>query len=167
MSHKEIRDTVAQLLKRFGYKLMFKPKDSTIEIAKEHDDVLINIPYAVISDTFQRLIFYLSAIMSNKESVLIFEEPESHTFPYYTKFLAEKVALNKSNQFFISTHNPYFLLSILEKTKKEEVFVFITYMENFETKVKLLSEKDIEECLDEGIDFFFNLDRFLDEGIGE
>ena len=167
MSHKEIKDTVTQLLKHFDYKLMFKPKDSTIEVAKEYDDVLISIPYPLISDTFQRLIFYLAAIMSNKGSVLVFEEPESHTFPYYTKFLAEKVALDESNQFFISTHNPYFLLSVLEKAKRKDVSVFVTYMKSFETKVKLLSEEDIEECLNEGIDFFFNMDRFLYEEVSQ
>ncbi|MHA1431833.1 MAG: hypothetical protein ACTSRV_15795 [Candidatus Freyarchaeota archaeon] len=52
--------------------------------------------------------------------MLVFEEPEAHAFPYYTKFLAEKIALDTSNQYFISTHNPYFLLSILEKAPKDE-----------------------------------------------
>ena len=164
MSNKELKNTISQLLKRFNYRLMFKPQEDKIEIVKQYDDILISIPYFLISDTFQRLIFYLSAILSNKDSILVLEEPESHTFPYYTKFLAECIALDeRNNQFFISTHNPYFLLSVLEKAKKEDVGIFVVYLKNFETKVKMLTEEEIEECLSEGIDFFFNLDRFIEE----
>jgi len=155
MGNKELKNTITQLLKRFNYRLMFKPQENKIEIVKEYDEILISIPYFLISDTFQRLIFYLSAILSNKDSILILEEPESHTFPYYTKFLAECVALDdKNNQFFISTHNPYFLLSVLEKAKKDDVSVFVVYMKNYETKIKILTKEEIEETLSEGIDFF-------------
>jgi AAA15 family ATPase/GTPase len=164
MSNKEIKGAVMQLLKQFNYRLMFRPQENKMEIIKEYDDILISIPYFLISDTFQRLIFYLSAILSNRNSVLILEEPESHTFPYYTKFLAECIALdNKDNQFFITTHNPYFLLSVLEKAKKDDVAIFVVYLEDYETKIKMLTEKEMEETLSEGIDFFFNLDRFIGE----
>lgn len=164
MSNKELKNTTSQLLKRFNYRLMFKPQEDKIEIVKQHDDILISIPYLLISDTFQRLVFYLAAILSNRDSVLILEEPESHTFPYYTKFLAECIALDdRNNQFFISTHNPYFLLSVLEKANKEDIAIFVVYLKNFETKVRMLTEEEVEECLSEGIDFFFNLDRFVGE----
>ncbi|MHC1623269.1 MAG: hypothetical protein ACXQTR_01605, partial [Candidatus Methanospirareceae archaeon] len=56
------------------------------------------------------------------------------------------------NQYFISTHNPYLLLSILEKAHKDEVAIFITYFEDYQTKVKLLNEKDLEEIMELGID---------------
>lgn len=124
--------------------------------------MLISFPYSTISETLQRIIFYLTAIYSNKDSVLAFEEPESHAFPYYTKYLAERIALDKNqNQYFISTHNPYFLTSILEKTPKKELAVFLTYFEHHQTKVKPLSQRDIEEILDRGVDAFFNIERFL------
>ena len=35
-----------------------------------------------------------AAILSNKDSVLVFEKPESHAFPYYVKYLAEIIALD-------------------------------------------------------------------------
>jgi len=94
--------------------------------------------------------------------VIIFEEPEAHAFPYYTKFLAERIALDKTNQYFVSTHNPYFLLSVLEKAPKEDVGIFITYFEDHQTKVKPLSEKEMEEVLDLNASIFFNLDQFLE-----
>ena len=164
-THKNLKqEIIDNFLKPFDYKLMFKPQENKIEIVKQYDDILISIPYALISDTFQRLIFYLTAILSNRDSVLVFEEPESHTFPYYTKFLAESIALDdKNNQFFISTHNPYFLFSVLEKSKKDDIAVFVVYMENFETKARKLTQQEIEEAMNIGLDFFFNLDRFKNE----
>ena len=32
---------------------------------------------------------------TNRNSVIIFEEPETHAFSYHTKFLAERIALDK------------------------------------------------------------------------
>ena len=128
---------------------------------KELEDVIVAYPYSMISETLQRVIFYMAAILSNKDSVLIFEEPESHAFPYYTKYLAETIALEENNnQFFISTHNPYFLLPLLQKSPVDETAVFITYFEDYETKVKPLSQDEIQRSTD--MDIFSNLDIFLE-----
>lgn len=161
MTHKELKSTTSQIFAPFGLKLVFKPQEDKIEVLKQYEDIIISYPYSLISETLQRLIFHLTAIRSNKNSVIAFEEPESHAFPYYTKYLAEIIALDENNnQYFISTHNPYFLLPILEKSPKDEVGVFITYFEDYQTKTKLLSEKEMEEITE--IDVFSNLDRFLE-----
>lgn len=163
-THKELCSTIKkQIFEPFGLKLVFKTSESKIEVLKETKDIFISYPYSLISDTLQRIVFYLTAINSNKNSILIFEEPEAHAFPYYTKYLAERIALDKNNnQYFISTHNPYLLLSILEKAKKEDIAIFITYFKNYQTKVKSLSEKELEEIMDLGIDIFFDIERFLE-----
>ncbi|MCK5136501.1 MAG: ATP-binding protein [Bacteroidales bacterium] len=85
------------------------------------------------------MIFYTIAIKSNKESLILFDEPDSNTFPFYTKFLAERIALDETNQFFITTHNPYLLLSLIEKSKIEDLNVFITQMEDYQTIVTKLN----------------------------
>jgi len=163
MTHKELKSTVSQIFEPFGFKLVFKPQEDKIEVLKYYEDILVSYPYSLASDTLQRVVFYLTAIDSNRDSVLVFEEPESHAFPYYTKYLAERIALDKNNnQYFISTHNPYLLFSILEKAPKDEVAIFITYFEDYQTKVKLMSEKELEEIMDLGIDIFFNIERFLE-----
>jgi hypothetical protein len=105
----------------------------------------------------------LLAIKTNKNYIIIFEEPEAHAFPYHTKFLAEQIAFDENNQYFISTHNPYFLLSVLEKTPKKDIAVFITYFEDYQTKVKALTQDELIEILDFGASAFFNIDRFLEE----
>jgi hypothetical protein len=162
MTRKRLRRTLNDLFGNFGYRPLFRPQEGKIEVSKEFEDIIFSLPYSLASETFQRLVFYLAAIHSNKDSILTFEEPEAHAFPYYTKYLAERIALDRNNnQFFITTHNPYFLVSILEKTPKKEVTIFVTSLENYQTKVKPLTEKQKEEILDMGLDVFFNVERFL------
>lgn len=163
MASKQLKSAVSQIFAPFGLQLVFRPQENKIEVLKQYEDILISLPYSLVSETLQRIVFYLTAISSNKDSILIFEEPESHSFPYYTRFLAERIALDKNNQYFISTHNPYFLLSVLEKTPKDEIKVFITYLKDYQTKIKSLNEKDLQEIMDMGIDVFFNTERFLEE----
>lgn len=162
MTNKLVRLTIGNLLSNFGWKLVVKPYEKRIEFQKEIDNIVISLPYVSLSDTLQRIIFHLTAILSNKDSVMIFEEPEAHAFPYYTKFLAEQIALdNRGNQYFISTHNPYFLLSIIEKSKMD-TSVFITYLEKGETKVKQFADKKLEKLLEYDVDIFFNLEPLIE-----
>jgi hypothetical protein len=157
-----LRRVVNDIFSDYGFKIVFKPLDNKIEVLKGiAQDIIISYPYTLVSDTLQRVVFYLAAIETNKDSVIIFEEPEAHAFPYYTKFLAERIAIDKINQYFISTHNPYFLLSILEKTPKDDIGIFIIYFEDYQTKVKHLTEKEMSEVLDLDTNVFFNLDRFI------
>jgi AAA15 family ATPase/GTPase len=159
MSNKKYRDIMASFLKKDGFKLVLKPQTKTFEFQKQVDEVVISYPYTLLSDTLQRIIFYIIAIESNKDATLVFEEPESHAFPYYTKYLGEKIGMDTSNQYFIATHNPYLLNAILEKTKKDSVNVFITYFEDYQTKVKNLSPEEISELMNH--DPFFNIDSFI------
>jgi len=161
LARKDLRAIIKQIFDRFGLTLVFEPQEGKIRVQKQLEDIIIAFPYSLASETLQRLVFYLTAIYSNKNSVLAFEEPEAHAFPYYTKYLAEIIALNKNeNQYFISTHNPYFLLSILEKTPKNEIAIFNTRLEEYETKVKALTQDDMKKVLDKGTDIFFNIERF-------
>lgn len=136
-------------------------EDWKLRIQRQFDDIIVWYPYSVLSDTLQRLIFYLAAIETNRNAVLLLEEPESHAFPFYTKYLGERIALDKSNQYFISTHNPYLLFPLVEKTPRDEIQVFVTSMENHRTQVRPISEKAMQDLLDLDVDVFFELDRLL------
>ena len=163
LTNKDLRKLSADIFKEYGFRIVLKPQDNKIEVQKEIEDVIVSYPYSLVSDTLQRVVFYLVAIETNKDSVIIFEEPEAHAFPYYTKFLAERIAMDETNQYFISTHNPYFLLSVLEKTPCDEIGIFITYFKDYQTKVRTLSDKEKSEILDLDASIFFNLDKFLNE----
>ena len=160
-SSKVLRETITEFFRKYGLKLVLKPQDYIFELQKQADDLVFTFPYTLTSDTLRRIIFYTVAIASNKESVLVFEEPESNAFPYYTKYLGERIALDKTNQFFIATHNPYLLSAIIEKTRKEDVQVFITYFKNYQTMVKPLTANQLSELME--ADPFFNMERFIEE----
>jgi hypothetical protein len=158
---KALRETVAEFFRKYGLKLVLKPQERLFELQRQADNLVFSFPYALASDTLRRIIFYTVAMASNKDSVLVFEEPESNAFPYYTKYLGERIALDETNQFFIATHNPYLLSAIVEKGRKEDVQVLITYFKDYQTKVKPLTPDEVTELME--ADPFFNLDRFVEE----
>jgi AAA15 family ATPase/GTPase len=159
MTHRNIRESINSIFNPYKLRLILKPQENKIEVRKQLEDIDISYPYSTVSDTLQRMVFYECAILSNNDSVLVFEEPEAHAFPFYTKQLAELIALDNDNQYFISTHNPYFLGPVIEKSKKEAVSINIVYYEDYQTKLKQLSSEEIEEIME--IDVFSNLDRYL------
>jgi hypothetical protein len=158
---KELRDQMADLFRPYGLSVVMKPHEKTFEIQKQVDGIVTAHPWSMVSDTFQRVLFYSAAIASNRNKVVIFEEPEAHAFPYYTKHLGESIAFDESNQYFIATHNPYLLSAIVEKAPKDQVNVFATYYRSYQTGVRLLTGDDLSRLLD--ADPFLSLDLLLEE----
>jgi len=159
-SSRVLRETMMDFFRKYGLMLVLRPQERVFELQKQVEGIAVNYPYTLASDTLQRIIFYTVAMASNKDSVLVFEEPESNAFPYYTKYLGERIALDETNQFFIATHNPYLLSAVIEKAPRDAVQVFITYFEDYQTKVKPLTGDQVCELME--ADPFFNLDRFLE-----
>jgi AAA15 family ATPase/GTPase len=160
---KELAKEASSFFNEYGLQLVLVTHENRLIIQKNLDGIVYQYPYSGVADTLQRMIFYLAAIHSNKDSVLILEEPEVHSFPPYTRMLANRITDYTDNQYFIATHSPYLLYNLIENTPNEDLAIFITYFDNYETKVKLLTEEQINEILSNDIDIFFNLDRFLDD----
>jgi len=167
---RELVSALSYLFSKYGLELALEMPSGSIKlqhsIIKMDKDIRIValLPYSLLSDTLQRMVFNLAVILGNKKMVIALEEPETHTFPVYVKYLAELIALDeKANQYFITTHNPYFLVSLLEKAPKGDVNVFVTSLDNHETKVRMLTDRQREEILDLDLDVFFNLDKFWEE----
>lgn len=163
LSNPELKAWVSDLFRSFGYKLMIRPLENEISMSKEVNNELYDYRYQTISETIQRLVFYSLAIKSNENSILLFDEPESNMFPFYIKDFAERMAEDETNQFFITTHNPYLLGSLLDKCKKDNINIFITKMEAYETKVSQCSQDQIEELISLGSGSFLSLDNILNE----
>lgn len=160
-SDKPFRESVSTLFKSSGHRLELRPQSSEILISKQVDDILYSYPFDAISETLRRIVFYKAVLETNRNSVLVLDEPEANTFPFYTKYLAERIALDESNQFFLTTHNPYVLMSIIEKTPAADLAVFVTRMKNYRTEVRPLTGEQLSEALDLGMDLFLNLDRYF------
>ncbi|HEX2968978.1 MAG TPA: AAA family ATPase [Bacteroidales bacterium] len=163
LSNVEYKKWVSDFLKSKDLTLTLKPSENDLLVSKLIDGEIYSYPYFSISETLQRIIFYTIAIKSNKDSIILFDEPESNTFPFYTKFIAERIALDKTNQFFITTHNPYLLLSLIEKSNQDDLNVCIVQMKRHLTHVTSLKNEQISELLDLNSDVFFNFDKILAE----
>jgi len=164
LTQNPIKKLVSDIIQKFGYRLIIEQPTTRIRILKEQGDIFILFPYSTIADTIQSLIFYMLSIKTNKDSIIAFNEPEAKAFPYYTRLLAENIANdNQGNQYFISTHNPYFLTTILEKSNREDISINITYMEKYETKVITLNQSQKSDILDNVLDPFFNIQKYLDK----
>jgi AAA15 family ATPase/GTPase len=156
-SRKEYKERMRSFFKPYGIEVVFKPQTKSFEVQTRVGDDIFSHPYYSVSDTFQRMIFYLMAIESNENSTLVFEEPEIHSFPSYVKMLAQIIAEDKRNQYFISTHNPYLFETLLEKTEKKDITVNVVSYEDNKTKITQIPEGELSGLLD--TDPFFNLDR--------
>jgi AAA15 family ATPase/GTPase len=161
ISNKSYQERVRTIFSGKGFRLMIKPTENDFSMAKDVNDELYSYPYPAISETLQRIVFYSLAIETNKGATIVLDEPESNTFPMYTKQLAEMIALDSNNQYFIATHNPYLLDSLVSKTPKKDLAVFLTTMKGYQTIAIEISNANLSKLLDKGVDFYFNLDKLV------
>jgi predicted ATPase len=159
----DLRKEIAALFEEYNQKLVIDD-DEIIFLKYLSDDTGVSIPYHLVADTLRRLIFYKAAIISNKESVLLFEEPEAHMFPpYISKFSADVMYDKNNNQFFINTHSPFVINDLMENLKNEELSIYVVgyKRETGETVVRKLSDDEIHEIYQYGIDLYLNLENYL------
>lgn len=151
---------VTHWFSQYNLKVVLDKASQSLKILKETKDGLIFlIPYSSIADTLQRVIFYKTAIQSNENSVLIFEEPEAHSFPPYIVEFTQEVINSATNQFFMATHSPIIVNDFLENAR-EDLSIFMVDFKDGQTVVKGLSRKEIEEVYQYGVDLFFNNEAY-------
>lgn len=160
------RKEIATFFTSFGLNLALRVEERKLEIQKNQDGIITSIPYTLIADTLQRLIFYLAAIESNDDAVILLEEPEAHSFPVYVSQLGQRIVESRNNQFFVATHSPYLITEILEEMLtddelKPELAMFVAYYEDYQTKVRQLSDEEVMNIRRDGLDVFYNMDRFV------
>lgn len=159
-----LKQELSKLFQEYRLKLLFDKTSHTLRIVKELDDnSLVSLPFNSMADTLQRIIFFKAAIASNTNSILLFEEPEAHCFPPYITHITQEVITAQTNQFFIATHSPYVLNAFLEQSR-EELAIFIVDYRDGQTVISRLTDTELTEVYDYGIDVFFNYERFTQHG---
>lgn len=156
----DLRGEVLKLFHDYGLEVAFDKASQSIKIIQRSKNGIFLIPYNSIADTLQRIIFYKAAIASNTNSILLFEEPEAHSFPPYMSHLTQEMIYRKDNQFFVATHSPYILNDLLENARKE-LAVYIVDFKDGQTIVHPLSEQQLHEVSQYGVDLFTNYETFL------
>lgn len=156
----ELKSSLAELFHAYGLKMMFDSGSQQIKAMRENGLDMFLVPFNSLADSLQRLIFYKSAIDSNHNKAICFEEPESHTFPPYISNAVNDIISSKDNQFFITTHSPYVMSALLESAGND-LAVYIVDMENNATVVRRLSEQQLQDAYDNGMDMFYNIETYL------
>ncbi|SFC37754.1 AAA family ATPase [Spirosoma endophyticum] len=158
--NRELWNEFAKLFTEQKLELVLFDEEQKFILQKKDGPYIWQYPYFSIADTFRRFMFYITAIESNKNSILVFEEPEVHSFPPYVKALAHRIVYSETNQFFVSTHSPYLLQTLIRELAEAELTVFITYYKDYQTCVRKLTSEELQEAEDLGIDLFYNLSRY-------
>lgn len=161
---KIVTETLTERDSQIEFKLALNSENDELNIATEKDGYFHIYNYNSLSETLRRSIFLSTVIHSNNNSVILLDEPDTHSFPPYVKQFAEEVGINEDNQFFITTHNPYLLGSIIEKTPVKELNIYVCRKNKGTTEAICLSEKQLDELTEMGVSSsFFNLDDFYPE----
>lgn len=164
----DMQQLINDFAKDHGFEFIIDNATGNISIQlRINEGVVYSLPYEALADTYKRMLFYIAAVRHTNGSVITLDEPDTHAFPPYVTFLANEIINQNSVQFFIATHNPYFLNTFIENTPMADISVFIvTYdKEKRATVAKKLTEKDLSELLDFGVDIFFNLNRYSDDNV--
>ncbi len=159
-NYPDLKKSVVEMFSEYHLDIAFDKASRSIKVIQNNKDGIFLIPYNSIADTLQRIIFYKAAIASNDNSVLLFEEPEAHSFPPYMTHLTQEMIYKKDNQFFIATHSPYILNDLIENAR-EELSVFMVHYEDQETKLRQLTKDELYDVFQNGIDLFTNSESFL------
>ncbi|MCL2327943.1 MAG: AAA family ATPase [Bacteroidetes bacterium] len=163
----EVNEWIAKECAKYNLEYVMDFDSNSVKVQKRlSENKVRQFPYSSIADTLQRLIFYKTAIASNKNSVLLFEEPEAHAFPPYIQTVMQDIIDAESNQFFIVTHSPLVVNAFLEYEKlRKETSIYVFDYKNDQTTAKRLSDEEMELAYEYGNDLFFNLENLLVDGL--
>ncbi|MDX9880561.1 MAG: hypothetical protein RBS73_00755 [Prolixibacteraceae bacterium] len=159
-NYPELKSQVTALAREYGLEIAFDKGSETIKVIQSDKDGISLVPYDSTADTLQRIIFFKAAIASNNNSILLFKEPEVHSFLPYISHVTQEMIYKKDNQFFVATHSPFILNDLLENVRDERA-VFIVHYEGYETEVRQLTGDELHEVFQNGVDLFTNSESFI------
>lgn len=164
----ELRREFAGLFAANGLTLRVRVDAGRLEIAKELDGLSYVYPYAGTGDALRRHGFLLALLESNRKAVILLEEPEAHAYPPYVAELARRVVASEGNQFFLTTHSPYLFTQIIEnmvpyENRALELAVFVAYYQDYQTKVRQLSDEELRNVQGDSASAFHYLSHAVPE----
>ena len=164
--NEDLQKYIQKELQKIGMSLSIIKNDKTPKAQlTDKNGVSLLFDFYMLADTFQRIVFYKAAILSNKENILLFEEPEAHCYePYMIDFVNDILNSGNDNQYFIVTHSDFILQEFLrdEENRYRTNIYMIKNEPNQGTKVKLI-EKENKDVYNYGMNVFFNFDSLWEE----
>jgi hypothetical protein len=162
--NQKVYDFLKEIVSALNWKLRFDQSQKTFRLSEVRADEILDYNLDLLSDSLKRLFFYGAILLTSQDTALVLDEPDVFAFPPYPKTLGEMIAEDESNQFFLTTHNPYFLAGIIGKTPVEKLALFVCYRDSEgATAVKALTADNVATVIEQGANVFFNLDQFLSQ----
>lgn len=160
-----LNEEIINLFKIYDLSFLYDSGSQEYKILRIVGNKIFTIPYSMIADTLQRLIFYKTAIQTNSNSVLLFEEPEANCYEPYILEITNAIKNDKNdNQFFIVTHSQYVIEELLrDEESRNNTNIYLVGLDNNETRIKLLSPEVSKEVYQTGLNIFFNYQSLWDE----
>lgn len=158
----DLRKECGEIFSNYNLKLVFDENENII-VQKQLDEFsAFQFSFSQVADTLQRLIFHKAAILTNERAILLFEEPEAHMFPpYIGKFTSDVIYDKNENQFFLTTHSPFVLNDLMEDMDPKDLSIYAVGYLKGETTINRLTDKQVNDIYQYGVDLFFNLEDFL------
>ncbi|MDZ4756504.1 MAG: AAA family ATPase [Bacteroidota bacterium] len=163
----EISEIAGEYFKQYNLNLVNTEND--IEIQKYISGSYRKMPYELMADTLRRIIFHIAAILSNRDSIILFEEPEAHSYSPYIVKLATQILAEKTNQYFIVTHSPYLINELFDESyaSSDSVALHVCYNDpgNDFMKIKNLNSEEIANVINNGTDVFMNYNSLFQKHV--
>jgi hypothetical protein len=161
-TNKRLFQLADDLFRERGFRLLINMDTYELSMLKEQEGRFIPFSYPTLSETWRRVVFFMAILETNQNAILILDEPEANIYSLYATYLAERIALDEANQYFLSTHNPYILDSVVGKTPVKDLAVFVASMEGFRTRLKRVADDKLPLILDYGQSAFMNLEKLVE-----
>lgn len=162
--HSKVYDFLKETVSDLDWKLRFDTSHKKFRLSEVREEDIVEYSLDLLSDSRKRLFFYGSIILTSEKATLVLDEPDVFAFPPYPKILGEMVASDVSNQFFLSTHNPYFLSAVAEKTPADKLALFVCFRNaDGSTGAQLLSPEKVQQVIEWGASVFFNLEELIEQ----
>ena len=158
---KAVYDFLKEVVSTLEWKVRFDQVSKRFRLSEVRDDDIVDYNIELLSDSIKRFFFFGSILLTSTNAVLVFDEPDVQAFPPYPKELGRLIAEDQQNQFFLTTHNPYILSELVEKTPTQDLAIFVCRRRaEHGTELHMLDDSQVKQIIDWGSDTFFNLTQF-------
>jgi hypothetical protein len=157
-----VYEFLKEIVGGLSWRVKFDQGQRTFRLSEVRADEIVDYNLDLLSDSLKRLFFYGAILKTSENAVLVLDEPDVFAFPPYPKTLGEMIGADTSNQFFLTTHNPYFLAGLTAKTRIEDLAIFVCHRDaEGATSATMLSPEAVARVIELGASVFFNLDDFV------
>ena len=123
----------------------------------------IEIPDYMAPDSMVRLALVRAALETNRNAVVVMEEPEERLAPEDIVHTAERIGLDdeSGNVHVLSTRSNRFLMGLVAKTRKEDLNVLLAHHDGRQTLLRRMPDGLMPELFERNA--LANFDYFLEE----